>query len=91
MLFDYGSEGSIDDGVYMIEVTVTLYPPLRNNRFSKAAVSIETPATVQSLLNHLDIKDKDVESIYINGREGTFSHPLADGDKISFFPLIGGG
>jgi len=55
LLFDYGSEGSIDDGVYMIEVTVTLYPPLRNNRFSKAAVSIETPATVQSLLNHLDI------------------------------------
>ncbi len=75
----------------MIEVSVTLYPPLRNNRFSKAAVAVETPATVSSLLTHLKIEEKEVESIYINGREGNFDQPLHDGDKVSFLPQIGGG
>ena len=75
----------------MIEVEVTLYPPLRNTRFSKAAVAVEAPATVLSLLAHLKVKAEEVESIYVNGREGTFSQPLHDGDRVSFLPTIGGG
>lgn len=75
----------------MIEVRVSLYPPLRKNRFSTAAVAVEEPATVSSLLMQLHIEEKAIESIYVNGREGSFSQPLRDGDKVSFLPQIGGG
>jgi len=75
----------------MITVIVKLFPPLRDNRFSRAAVEIEAPATVTSLLVHLAIKPENVESIYINGREAGFTNPLADRDNISFLPFIGGG
>ncbi|MCG6930897.1 MAG: MoaD/ThiS family protein [Desulfofustis sp.] len=75
----------------MIQVTVKLFPPLRTNRFAEAAVELEAPATVTSLLVHLSIKPEHVESIYINGREAGFGHSLAEGDKVSFLPSIGGG
>lgn len=75
----------------MIKVTVTLYPPLRENRFSKAAVDIDPPATVGSLLQHLDIKATDIESVYVDGKEGTLTQTLKDGERVVFLPLIGGG
>lgn len=75
----------------MITVTVTLFPPLRDNRFSKAAIEIDEPATITALLAHLDIALRNVESIYVNSRETGFDHSLHDGDKVSFLPFIGGG
>ncbi len=75
----------------MITITVTLYPPLRENRFSKTSVDIDPPATVRSLLQHLEIKATDIESVYVDGREGTFTQMLKDGDRVVFLPLIGGG
>jgi len=75
----------------MISVTVTLFPPLRENRFAKATIEIAEPATVKSLLEHLDIELRNVESLYINSKEAGFDHALADGDKISLLPFMGGG
>jgi len=75
----------------MISVTVTLYPPLREGRFSKAAVDIDEPATITSLLDHLGINTRMVESIYINSKEGGFDNRLHDGDRVAFLPSIGGG
>lgn len=82
---------NVIDDPCLIKVTVTLYPPLRENRFSKAAVDIAAPATIGSLLQHLDIKKTDVESVYIDGKEGTFNQALKGGEKVVFLPLIGGG
>lgn len=75
----------------MITVTVKLFPPLRENRFSQASVEIESPATVKALLARLDIQVEQIESIYINGREAGFGNSLHNGDSISFLPFIGGG
>ena len=74
-----------------MDVEVTLFPPLRDNRFSKATVNLNPPATIQTLLKSLGIKEKEVESIYINSREASFDQTLSAGDHISFLPLIGGG
>ncbi len=71
--------------------TVKLYPPLTLNRFSEAEVSMDREATVAELLLHLGISPDEVGSVYINGHGGTFKQPLADGDQVTFLPLIGGG
>lgn len=75
----------------MISVTVTLFPPLRDNRFSQATIEIDEPATITSLLEHLHIELRNVESIYVNSRETGFDHSLCEGDRVSFLPSIGGG
>jgi molybdopterin converting factor small subunit len=52
---------------------------------------LEEPATIDTLLDHLAIKQHEVGSVYVNGEYGIFSHPLADGDRVTLLPLIGGG
>ena len=74
-----------------MDVDVTLYPPLRYNRFSRAPVSLEEPATIDTLLDHLAINQHEVGSVYVNGEYGIFSQPLAHGDRVTLLPLIGGG
>ncbi|NNK13606.1 MAG: MoaD/ThiS family protein [Desulfofustis sp.] len=74
-----------------MNVDVTLFPPLRENRFSKSAVTLADSATVQSLLDKLMIDREQVESIYVNGREASFDQRLHAGDRITFLPFIGGG
>ncbi len=74
-----------------MDVDVTLFPPLRENRFSKSAVTLAEPATVQSLLDTLAIDGQEVESVYVNGREATFTQTLNAGDRITFLPFMGGG
>ena len=74
-----------------MDVEVTLYPPLRYNRFSRAPVSLEEPATIDTLLDHLAIKQHEVGSVYVNGEYGIFSQSLEDKDRVTLLPLIGGG
>jgi len=70
---------------------VKLYPPLTLNRFSETEIAMDREATVADLLVHLGITQDEVGSVYINGHGGTFEQPLADGDQVTFLPLIGGG
>lgn len=74
-----------------MDVEVTLFPPLRENRFDKSAITLQEPATVQSLLDTLTIQRQEVESIYVNGREATYHQQLRAGDHVTFLPVIGGG
>ena len=75
----------------MMDVDVTLYPPLQNNRFSKGTVSLADPATIDTLLEHLVIKQYEIGSVYINGKNSTFNHTIESGDRVVLLPLIGGG
>jgi len=75
----------------MIEVVVQLFPPLRINRFDRSTVSLIEPATVASLLQNLSIKEREVESVYVNGRGATFEQHLVSGDRVTLLPTIGGG
>ena len=74
-----------------IEVDVTLFPPLRENRFSRSIVSLSEAATVRNLLDTLSIDDLEIESIYVNGKEAGFDQRLKAGDRVTFLPFIGGG
>jgi len=75
----------------MMDVDVTLYPPLQNNRFTRATVSLADPATIDTLLEHLVIKQYEIGSVYINGKNSTFNQTIESGDRVVLLPLIGGG
>jgi molybdopterin converting factor small subunit len=74
-----------------MEIAVTLHTPLQFNGLSKATIGLETPATIDTLLNLLSIEQYEVGSVYVNGTSTTFNHSLFDGDRVSLLPLIGGG
>ena len=74
-----------------MEINVKLYAYLKNGRFGNKTIEIPEPATVADLLSYLEIKDHEVGSVFVNGKESTFTHVIHSGDSISLLPLIGGG
>ncbi len=74
-----------------MQIDVTLYPPLTVGRFTRQAVAITDPATVAGLLAKVGIPQEQVASVYLNGQSCTFAQPLADGDRLTVLPYIGGG
>jgi len=74
-----------------MDIKVTLYSPLKTDRFSKATITLMNSSTIDTLLHHLDIKQHEVGSVYVNGKSSTFTHSLTTGDEVTLLPLIGGG
>lgn len=74
-----------------IEIEVHLFANLRVNRFGTAPVQINNPATVNTILDVLGIQQAEIGAVFINGQDGTFEQSLADGDRLTLLPFIGGG
>ena len=74
-----------------MDIEVKLYAPLQQKNRSRLLVSLDQPATIDTLLRYLEIEQHQVESVYVNGRDSTFSQSLFSGDRVTLLPLIGGG
>ncbi len=48
----------------------------------------ETPETLRQRLN---IPREEVNLVFVNGDNAPWDQTLADGDSVSFVPLVGGG
>ena len=53
--------------------------------------SLAAPATVRLLAEQLDLPLADIKIIMLNGQHASLDAPLADGDRVAFFPAVGGG
>ncbi len=53
--------------------------------------SLEDGATVESLLAGLEIPDREVWIVSLNGTKAPLSSRLCDGDRVGIFPPLGGG
>ncbi len=56
-------------------------------------VTVELPdgATIEQLLQKLDLPRAHVKVIFVNGTVQSRDHTLSDGDEIGVFPPVGGG
>jgi molybdopterin synthase sulfur carrier subunit len=73
-------------------VEIRLYASLQKWKPSPAAgYELGGAKTVGELLALHAIPEDEVAIIMINGKRGRLDTPLADGDSVSLFPLIGGG
>ena len=74
-----------------MQITVKLFAHFRNNRFNKEVRTIAPDTTVGAIVAELAIAEDEVGVVLINGRHGSLSQPLTQGDNLSLFPLVGGG
>ena len=74
-----------------MDVTVQLYAGLRHNRFTARQHTCAESATVQSLLDELNIHSSQVGIVVVNQQCGYPDHALHDGDRVCVYPVIGGG
>ncbi len=80
----------------MNKVEVRLYASLRKyhpNPGNNEAFVIELgdEAKLGNLLDKLEIPRQEVGILMVNGKWQKESYLLQDGDRLGFFPLIGGG
>lgn len=51
------------------------------------SVDVADDLTVEELLQQMEVDPAPINSIIINGKEGTLFTHLADGDQLGLFPL----
>ena len=80
----------------MITVQTKLFATLRRQYPELGigeALSVELPddATIEQLLEELDLPEEQIHIIFVNGVIQKRGHALSDGDEIGIFPPVGGG
>ncbi|MFP4446415.1 MAG: MoaD/ThiS family protein [Desulfosudaceae bacterium] len=79
-----------------MHIDVYLYASLAKylpqpNREKHTRLSLPEGATVRDILRRLEVPEKKVKLVFVNGVRREASAPLADGDRVGFFPPVGGG
>uniref|UniRef100_A0A831UE14 MoaD/ThiS family protein n=1 Tax=Geobacter metallireducens TaxID=28232 RepID=A0A831UE14_GEOME len=74
-----------------MEITVKLFAMFRIGRFAAARKQCEPGTVPADIANGLNIPEKDIGIVLVNGRHARLDHQLSDGDTLSLFPLVGGG
>lgn len=74
-----------------MELTVRLFATLREGRGKEVALDAVEGTTPRTLAARLSIPESDIAILLVNGRDGTLDDKLAEGDRVSFFPPVGGG
>jgi molybdopterin converting factor small subunit len=74
-----------------MKISVKLFAYYRTGRFSAATKEYPPNTCVRDVLRHLQIPEKDLGIVLINGRFVELEQTLKEGDELSLFPMVGGG
>jgi len=74
-----------------MKVTVKLFAQFRNDRFIAKELELPETTTCLDVVLSLAITEDEIGVVLINGRHGSLSHPLQEGETLALFPLVGGG
>jgi molybdopterin synthase sulfur carrier subunit len=74
-----------------MKVTVKLFASFRTGRFDIESVDYPAGTTVADVADGLKLPLSELGIMMINGRHVKLDRPLADGDTLALFPLLGGG
>ncbi len=79
-----------------MKLTVKLSTTLRDfvpDYVPETGLQVEMPegSTVAQLAQHLGLPPQDKKIVMVNGRQQKVSDLMRDGDRIAYFPAVGGG
>lgn len=72
-------------------MTVKLFASFQKGRFAVREVDLATGSTVQDVVETLAIPRAAIGVVMVDGRHADFARPLAPGETLAIFPVIGGG
>jgi len=74
-----------------MRVTVKLFAFFRDGRFKEEGREYSTGTVVGDIVDELGIGRDEVGVVMINSLQRSLQSPIADGDVVAIFPMIGGG
>lgn len=73
-----------------MKLEVRFFATLRKKYNNIENIEIENNATVEDLLDNLEI-DKETTIVIVNGKSQLLDYKLKDNDRVGLFPPVGGG
>ena len=70
--------------------TLSKYLPEGSTNRS-TALNLPEGSCVRDIIEELDVPEKSVKLIFINGSHARMEAPLSENDRIGLFPPVGGG
>jgi molybdopterin synthase sulfur carrier subunit len=74
-----------------MKITIKLFATLQKGRFEEKIMDFPEGIKIGQIVRQIALPEKEVNLIFINGRNADFNTPLSEGDTVSFFPPVGGG
>ena len=74
-----------------VQVTVKLFATFRAGRFAVAERDYAPGTRIADVIRELHIPEGQIGTIMLNHRHAEPEQELHEGDKLSIFPLVGGG
>lgn len=74
-----------------MNIEVRLFATLREGRFPRQSIELPAGSRLADVLGRLDIERHEVTIRLRNGRDTEWDTVLSEGDRISLFPILGGG
>ena len=74
-----------------MQIIVKLFATYQVGRFKKELMNYPACATVQTVIEELELGENRLGSVLINGRVADLDQGLTDGDILALFPLVAGG
>ena len=74
-----------------MHITVKLFATLRQGKFDIDTLDLPPGTTVGDIVKRLNIPEKEVTLIFVNGLHGELQTEVKDGDTVALFPPVGGG
>jgi molybdopterin converting factor small subunit len=74
-----------------VKLTVKLFASLREGRFEIQHMDAPDGSTVRSLAVAIGIPRDEILVVFLNNRHAELEAALSEGDRLSIFPLVGGG
>ncbi|WMM25058.1 MoaD/ThiS family protein [Tissierella sp. MB52-C2] len=75
----------------VINIEVRLFATFREGREKKYFLRLLEGTSILDILKMLNIDEKEVSIMLLNGMDGESDRELSDGDVLSLFPPVGGG
>jgi sulfur-carrier protein len=74
-----------------MHITVKLFATLRQGKFDIDTLDLPPGTTVGDIVKRLNIPEKEVTLIFVNGVHGELQTEVKDEDTVALFPPVGGG
>jgi molybdopterin synthase sulfur carrier subunit len=74
-----------------MQITVKLFASFRVGRFAETKQEYVSGTCIADVIRDLQIEEREIGMIMLNGRHVEPNHELQDGVNLSLFPLLGGG
>ena len=74
-----------------MKITVKLFATFREGRFKEEVRDYPAGTDCRRVLLDVGFGEEELGILLVNGRHDTLERELAEGDTVSFFPLVGGG